>query len=183
MDKLGFKISSATYHSGKSLHLWSCFLICKIRMIIAPTAVGFLRVKGSNSSRLFSTVLCGAGMTVRWMRCLWSYGCSEVKWSEVAQSCPTLCNPMDSSLPGSAVHGIFQARILEWAAISFSRDLPNPGIEPGSPAFQTRRFTVWATRKFCIQRWFTQPTLVPALILDILKVLCKWLLLFYIPEG
>ena len=40
--------------------------------------------------------------------------------SEVAQSCRTLCNPTDGSLPGSAVHGIFQARILEWAAISFS---------------------------------------------------------------
>ena len=45
----------------------------------------------------------------------------EVKWSKVAQSCPTLCDPMDHSLPGSSVHGIFQARILEWVAISFSR--------------------------------------------------------------
>ena len=43
------------------------------------------------------------------------------KESEVAQSCPTLCDPMDCSLPGSSVHGIFQARILKWAAISFSR--------------------------------------------------------------
>ena len=42
-----------------------------------------------------------------------------LKWSEVTQSCPTLCNPMDCSLPGS-IHGIFQARILEWVAISFS---------------------------------------------------------------
>ena len=40
--------------------------------------------------------------------------------SEVAQSCPTVCDPMDSSLPGSSVHGIFQARVLEWAAIAFS---------------------------------------------------------------
>ena len=40
-----------------------------------------------------------------------------------AQSCPTLCNPMDCSLPGSSVHGILQARILEWVAIAFSRDL------------------------------------------------------------
>ena len=40
--------------------------------------------------------------------------------SEVAQSCPTLCNPMDCSLQGSSVHGIFQARILEWGAIAFS---------------------------------------------------------------
>ena len=41
--------------------------------------------------------------------------------SEVAQSCPTLCDPMDCSLPGSSVHGIFQARVLEWVATSFSR--------------------------------------------------------------
>ena len=41
--------------------------------------------------------------------------------SEAAQLCPTLCDPMDSSLSGSSVHGIFQARVLEWIAISFSR--------------------------------------------------------------
>ena len=47
--------------------------------------------------------------------------CMKVKSeSEVAQSCPTLCNPMDHSLPGSSVHGIFQARVLEWGAIAFS---------------------------------------------------------------
>ena len=40
--------------------------------------------------------------------------------SEVAQSCPTLCDPMDCSLPGSPVHGIFRARVLEWGAIAFS---------------------------------------------------------------
>ena len=45
---------------------------------------------------------------------------SEVKWSEVAQSCPTLCDPVDCSLPGSSVHGILQARVLEWGAITFS---------------------------------------------------------------
>ena len=42
--------------------------------------------------------------------------------SEVAQSCPTLCDPMDCSLPGSSLHGILQARVLEWVAISFSRE-------------------------------------------------------------
>ena len=41
--------------------------------------------------------------------------------SEVAQLCPTLCDPMDCSLPSSSIHGIFQARILEWVATSFSR--------------------------------------------------------------
>ena len=42
------------------------------------------------------------------------------KWKEVAQSCPTLRDPMDCSPPGSSVHGIFQARVLEWGAIAFS---------------------------------------------------------------
>ena len=40
--------------------------------------------------------------------------------NEVAQSCPTISDPMDCSLPGSSVHGIFQARVLEWGAIAFS---------------------------------------------------------------
>ena len=59
--------------------------------------------------------------------------------SEVAQSCLTLCDPMDCSPPGSSVHGILQARILEWVAISLfpsPGDLPDPGIEPGSPVLQ-----------------------------------------------
>ena len=54
--------------------------------------------------------------------------CRKVKSeSEVAQSCPTLCDPVDCSLPGSSVHGIFQARVLEWGAIAFSRG-SNPGL-------------------------------------------------------
>ena len=44
--------------------------------------------------------------------------------SEVAQLCPTLCDPMDCSLPGSSIHGIFQARLLEWGAIAFSKITP-----------------------------------------------------------
>ena len=54
----------------------------------------------------------------------------------VAQSCPTLYDPMGCSPPGSSVHVILQARRLEWVAIPFSRGLPDPGIEPGSPALQ-----------------------------------------------
>ena len=60
----------------------------------------------------------------------------EVK---VTPSCPTLCNSMDGSPPGSSVHGIPQAKILVWVAISFSRDLPDQGIEsmpPVVPALQ-----------------------------------------------
>ena len=54
----------------------------------------------------------------------------------VAQLCLTLCNPMDCNPPGSYVHGILQARILEWDAVSSPGDLPKPGIEPGSSALQ-----------------------------------------------
>ena len=53
--------------------------------------------------------------------------CMKVKSeSEVAQSCPTLSDPMDCSLPCSSVHGIFQARVLEWGAIAFSRARRHP---------------------------------------------------------
>ena len=48
---------------------------------------------------------------------------------EVAQSCPTLGDPMDCSLPGSSAHGIFQARVLEWGAIAFSLLLESDNIE------------------------------------------------------
>jgi len=48
----------------------------------------------------------------------------EKSESEVAQSCPTLSDPMDCSLPGSSIHGILQARVLEWSAIAFSKGNP-----------------------------------------------------------
>ena len=52
--------------------------------------------------------------------------CMKVKSeNEVAQSCPTLSHPRDCSLPGSSIHGIFQARVLEWGAIAFSETLSN----------------------------------------------------------
>ena len=53
------------------------------------------------------------------MGCHFLLQCMKVE-SEVAQSCPTLSDPMDCSLPGSSIHGIFQARVLEWGAIAFS---------------------------------------------------------------
>ena len=56
--------------------------------------------------------------------------------NEVTQSCPTFCDPMDCNLPGSSIHGIFQARVLEWVDISSPGDLPGPGIEPRFPALQ-----------------------------------------------
>ena len=56
--------------------------------------------------------------------------------SEVAQSCPTLCDLMDCSLPDSSVHGIFQARVLEWVAIAYdSRCLEIYCSVPGKPLY------------------------------------------------
>ena len=48
--------------------------------------------------------------------------------SQVAQSCPTLSDPMDCSLPGSSIHRIFQARVLEWVAIAFSSNVYSSAI-------------------------------------------------------
>ena len=62
--------------------------------------------------------------------------------SEVAQSCPTLCDPMDCSLSGSSVHGIFQARMLEWIAISFSRGSSQPRNQTRVSHIVGRHFTV-----------------------------------------
>ena len=106
---------------GSSVHgiLWARILEC--------TAIPFFRIFPTQGSNL--------GI-VHWRQILYSLShtgkppnkqknnnhiWSEVKWSEVAQLCLTICDPMACSLSGSSVHGIFQARVLEWIAISFSR--------------------------------------------------------------
>ena len=71
----------------------------------------------------------------------------KVKWSEITQSCPTLCEPMNCSLPGSSIHGIFQAIVLEGVAISFSRGSSTPRDWPRVFHIVDRRFTIWATRE------------------------------------
>ena len=67
--------------------------------------------------------------------------------SEVAQSCPTICNPVEYSLPCSFVHGILQARILEWVAISFSRESSWPRDWTQVSCIAGRHFNLWATRE------------------------------------
>ena len=79
-----------------------------------------------------------------------AYEWSEVKWSEVkwiTQSCPTLCDPMDCSPPGSSVHGILQARILEWVAISFSRGSFWSRHQTQVSCIAGRCFNLWAARE------------------------------------
>ena len=62
--------------------------------------------------------------------------------NEVAQSCPTLCDPMDCNLPGSSIHGILQARILEWVAIAFSRGSSSPRDRTQVSRISGRRFNL-----------------------------------------
>ena len=96
-----------------------------------------------------------------WTMVLWH--CMYV--CEVAQLCPTLFDPMDCSLPGSSVHGIFQAIVLEWIAISFSRGSSQPRDRTWVSCIVDRCFTVWTTREgylslkmgceifFCLSLW------------------------------
>ena len=83
------------------------------------------------------------------LSCIWGHHYHNSKFheseSEVAQSCPTLSDPMDCSLSGFPIHGIFQARVLEWIAISFSRGSSRPRGQTWVSHIAGRRFTIWAT--------------------------------------
>ena len=100
-----------------------------------------LRVPGPSALRFVSssprtTQMQTAQDTLPRRPCLLASGFhrrEERKGSEGAQSCPTLCDPTDCSPPGSSVHGVLQTRILEWAAMCFSRGSSRPGLEAGLP--------------------------------------------------
>ena len=87
------------------------------------------------------------------------------KWKKVKMkslgSCPTLCDHMDCSLPGSSIHSIFQARVLEWIAISFSRGSSQPRYQSQVSRIAGGCFTVWATDLKCSEhtskKWFQAP--------------------------
>ena len=81
-----------------------------------------------------------------------SQHCSLLKWSEVTQLCLTLCDPMDCTILHSSVHGIFQARVLEWVAVSFSRGSSRPRDQTQVSCTVGRCFTIWATREVFIIR-------------------------------
>ena len=76
---------------------------------------------------------------------------SNLEKREVAQLCLTLCDPMDCSWPGSFIHGIFQTRILEGVAFSFSRGSSQSRDRTQVSHTARRLFTIWATRE--AQRW------------------------------
>ena len=73
--------------------------------------------------------------------------CTINRKEKKVKPCPTFCDPMDCSLPGSTVHGIFQARVLEWVAISFSRGSSRPRDRTQVSCIAGRRFIIWGTRE------------------------------------
>ena len=92
------------------------------------------------------------------------------KWSHSVMS--TLCDPIDYSLPGSSVHGIFQAIVLEWIAISFSRGSSQPRAWTQVSHIVDRCFTIWATRE-------VRQSTVHLNSLHIQRVLFHWPLHFW----
>ena len=101
---LFFSSGSHDKPQGQMLCLW-------VQVGSADVALGFTPCL---PLRVFSIWLTN----LSWSSLDWERGLMK---SEIAQLCPTLCDPMDCSPPGSSMHGIFQARVLEWVAISFSR--------------------------------------------------------------
>ena len=107
--------------------------------------VAFPFSRGSSKPRGRTQVSCTAG---RFITTSTTWEAPYQGWSGmlVTQSCQTLCDPIDCSLPGSSVHGIFQAIVLEWIAISFSR------ARTRVSHIVDRRYTVWATREIWATR-------------------------------
>ena len=95
----------------------------------------------------------------------------EEKWSEVAHSWQTLCDPVDCSLPGYSVRGILQERILEWVTISFSRGSPRPRDRTRVSHIGGRHFNLWATREATREECSNYHTI--ALISHTSKVMLK----------
>ena len=92
--------------------------------------------------------------------------------SSVARSRLTLCNLMDCSPPGSSVHGILQARGLEWVPCPPLGDLPNPGIESGSPAMQADSLLSEPPEKPSPSRATTQTSISKSRLQDFPPPLC-----------
>ena len=103
---------------------------------------------------------------------------NKEKKNEVAQSCLTLCDPMDCSLPGSSVHGIFQARVLRWVAISFSRGSSwSRGWTQVSRSVGSH-FIIWATREVLNNPSFKRECLTAEQLNAVFLFVCLGIYLF-----
>ena len=110
--------------------------------IVEPHSCSFLLGEESEVKELIFTNTCCMQGALYKNNFFFSICQSEVSWS-----CPTLCDPMDCNLSGYSDHGIFQAKILEWFAISFSRGSSWPRDQTQVSCIAGRHFTIWATRE------------------------------------
>ena len=113
----------------------------------------------------------------------WKWKVKVKRESEVPQSCLTLCDPMDDSLPGSSVHEILQARVLEWVAISFSTRSSQPRDRTLVSHIAGRRFTIWATREDYFTYRLTLFTSLYLISTDLLLALLRVLNFICNPKG
>ena len=123
--------------------------------------------------------ICCSSVLPLWLSahgiCLWQW-----KWKVkvlAAQSCLTLCDPMGCGLPGSSVHGILQARILEWVAIPFSRGTSQPRTQTLVSCIASGFFTAWDTKEAPVE--FSKMMGKKALYVKDINPLLWLLLIFY----
>ena len=141
----------------------SCLILCNPMDCIACQPLRSMGFPSKNTLVGCHFILQGIFLTQEWnlslLRLLpWWEGClplshpgSPKLYMKMKvlffQSCLILCDPMNCSLPGSSVHGILQARILEWVAIPFSSGSSHPRERTWVPCISGRFFTVWAARE------------------------------------
>ena len=137
-------------------HLWyllahlsstTCWLLTVgIELLLSEPQI-FTSVKTSNACLIGLLSVSQELIPRKFLSSCLSHALIIMPVSKVAQLCPTHCDPMDCSLPGSSIHGIFQVRVLEWVAISFSRGSSQPGDWIQVSHIAGRHFTIWATRE------------------------------------
>ena len=144
---------------SKSVHIWYLFfnniyLFTWLYWVLAEACGDLVPRTGMKPSlpALLSHSVMSDSVTLRTIACqaplsmgLFQARILRKKESEVTQSCLTLCDPMDYRLPGSSIHGIFQARILKWVAIPSSRGSSQPKDQTWVSCITGRFFTIWAT--------------------------------------
>ena len=114
-------------------------------------------------------------ITYTWGSCPLPLPCPNWnKSSEAAQLCPTLCNLMDCSIPGSSVHETFQATVLEWVAISFSRGSSQPRDRTRVSHTAGRRFTIWTTRETLTETQLRMPLLMQPFPVSQRRMVCSY---------